>query len=584
MKNLKINFNSIKSKLILVSVMLLLTPLAVLGIFSYQKSENSLNDLGATNLKNSVEMTIGMIEALNAEVEMGKLSLDEAQERVKILVLGEKQADGTRPINTNIDLGENGYIFILDDEGNQIAHPKLEGQNSWDSEDPNGIKSTQEIIKQAQNGGGLTYFDWPLPGNENQIKPKVSYSQKDSNWGWTVVAGTYMMDFNKPANDLLKVILIVEGIALLVGIIVVWLFANNISKPIKKVSEHMMVLSSGDLTQEELHIKTKDEIGQLGNATNQLQSSLKKVMENVSKSSETLTSHSEELTQSANEVKAGSEQVAVTMQELASGTETQANSASDLASSMSTFAIKVQEANENGSRVENSSKEVLTMTNEGSQLMKESTLQMNKIDQIVQDAVHKVQGLDKQSQQISNLVTVIKDVAEQTNLLALNAAIEAARAGEHGKGFAVVADEVRKLAEQVSVSVTDITDIVTNIQNESSVVAESLQNGYQEVKQGTSKIDSTGRTFNMISESVTEMANNITKITENLSDIEASTQEMHSSIEEIASISEESAAGVEQTSASSQQTSSIMIEVAESSEQLSKLAEELNELVRHFKL
>src|SRR5690606_30819113 len=104
-------------------------------------------------------------------------------------------------------------------------------------------------------------------------------------------------------------------------------------------------------------------------------------------------------------------------------------------------------------------------------------------DQIVQDAVRKVEGLDEQTQQISKLVSVIQDVAEQTNLLALNASIEAARAGEHGRGFAVVADEVRKLAEQVSASIADITGIVTNIQSESNTVSKSLQEGYKEVEQ-----------------------------------------------------------------------------------------------------
>src|SRR5699024_4194813 len=132
------------------------------------------------------------------------------------------------------------------------------------------------------------------------------------------------------------------------------------------------------------------------------------------------------------------------------------------------------------------------------------------------DAVQKVQGLDAQSQEISKLVSVIQDSAEQTNLLALNAAIEAARAGEHGKGFAVVADEVRKLAEQVSVSVTDITTIVTSIQNESSMVTESLEGGYKEVEQGTTQIEATGEKFNGINTSITNMVKDIQSISDNL--------------------------------------------------------------------
>lgn len=576
--------SSIKSKLIGISILLLIVPMIVIGMTSYQKSSTSLEQIGKTNLQNSVEFTLATIEAYNSEVSKGTISLESAQEKVKGIILGEKNGDGTRNINASIDLGENGYMIVYSQEGTRIAHPSKEGASAWDDEDENGIKFAQEMIKIANNGGGFTFYNSALPNNKEQIEEKVSYSKVDPNWDWVVTASTYMTDFNQPATELFNIILIVSGISIILGVIIIWFSANLITKPIIKVTEQMAYLANGDLTKELLLIKSKDEISRLADAMNLLHKNLRNSMKKVSETSETLTSHSEELSQSADEVKMGSEQVASTVQELAAGSETQANNASDLASVMNIFVETVQEANESGLRIEGNSKAVLSMTNDGAELMKQSIQQMEKIHSIVNESVEKVAGLDKQSQEISNLVTVIKDVADQTNLLALNAAIEAARAGEHGKGFAVVADEVRKLAEQVSNSVTDITGIVDNIQKETFIVSDSLKVGYKEVELGKTQIESTGETFEGISVAVTEMVNSITTIGKNLSEISASTQEMNSSVVEIASVSEESAAGIEQTSASVQQTSSIMEEVAGSSKHLANLAEELNTLVREFKL
>src|SRR5699024_1921312 len=262
-----------------------------------------------------------------------------------------------------------------------------------------------------------------------------------------------------------------------------------------------------------------------------LNDSTRDVLSRINSVSETVTGQSEELSQSANEVRAGSEQIAITMEELATGSASQASTASDLSEMMVSFTSKVGEVNENSERINQSSNYVLELTDEGSELMDSSTKQMATIDQIVHEAVEKVEGLDAHAQEISELVSVIQDIAAQTNLLALNAAIEAARAGEHGQGFAVVADEVRKLAEESSASVTNITDIVGRIQNESSVVVDSLRDGYEDVEEGTTQIVTTGKMFTGISSAVTDMVNNIGMISENIADIAANSQEMNGSIQ-----------------------------------------------------
>ncbi|MCA1021234.1 methyl-accepting chemotaxis protein [Halobacillus litoralis] len=368
-----------------------------------------------------------------------------------------------------------------------------------------------------------------------------------------------------------------------IGVGFAYFFGSRLTKAVRSLLDSVNRISDGDLT-ENIETKRKDEIGQLSIAMNEMVESLRILVQKVASASNEVSAQSEELTQSANEVKEGSEQVASTMQELSSGAESQADSSSSLSEVMDSFVRRLDEADESGKAVSTTSKEVLSMTEEGKGLMEASVQQITTINGIVKESVERVHGLDRQSKEINKLVQVIQDIAEQTNLLSLNAAIEAARAGEHGKGFAVVADEVRKLAEQVSTSIIDITSIVDSIQSESNRVAQSLESGYEEVDKGTKQIEVTGETFHRIHTSVSDMSGRVGEISNHLSDIAVNSQQMNQSIEEIAAVSEESAAGVEQVAASSQQTTSSMEEVSHSARQLSELSEQLNDEIQQFKL
>jgi len=367
-------------------------------------------------------------------------------------------------------------------------------------------------------------------------------------------------------------------------IVVAIIVIKSTVAPIKKVVERLTLISTGDLTNEPIVIDRGDEVGQLALAINNLQEELKNMLSDISRVSETVASHSEELTQSAIEVASGSEQISATMQELSFGSEQLAARSAEIASITNSFAVKVEDADQYGKEIEASSKEVLLMTKEGTQLMEASSQQMENINTVVNDAVVKMEALYEKSMEISKLVVVINDVAEQTNLLSLNASIEAARAGEAGKGFAVVADEVKKLASQTALSVNDITLIVKDIQSQFEDLVTSLSKGSEEVVKGTSQIEETNATFKEINLAVASMVEGIQRISSNLTEVVSDSSTMNQSIQEVAAISHESSAGIEETSAATEQTGNSMDEVKESAKQLALLGKELNAFVSHFKM
>lgn len=469
------------------------------------------------------------------------------------------------------EIGETGYGVILNQEGEFIAHPDEEmiGETEADN------AYFQQIAEGADQG--------TVSFKENGKEKAIAYVTNPTT-DWIVGGKVNKKDFKELAQSIVLPIAGTLIVTLLIAVFISLKITKAITVPIQHIMSRMTAIAKGDLSHDDLHVKYDNEIGQLVSATNGMQRNMRHILEEIHRVSETVSGQSEQLTQSAGDVKTGTEQIASTMEELANGSETQANSASDLSSLMTDFTLKVSETNQHGEDIQKNSVHVLDMTEKGNELMNRSTEQMEKIDAIVKDAVDKMQSLDNHSQEITKLVAVIKGIADQTNLLALNAAIEAARAGEHGKGFAVVADEVRKLAEQVALSVDDITGIVSNIQHESSIAVSSLLDGYQEVEEGTAQIDTTGETFQAINNAVTDMASHIKHVAENLSEMATNSEHINRSIEDIAAVTEESAAGVEETAASAEESFSSMEEVSSSSKHLAKLAEELNHVVGQFKI
>ena len=254
---------SIRTKLIIMSLLFLSIPSLLIGIIGYQSSTNSLNTLGSEGLQTNVRLTIEMIEMLDNQVKQGTITLEDAQEEVKIAILGKKDEDGNRPINSRLNLGKDGFIFIINSEGVELAHPNFEGQNVWDVKTTDGVYSTKEVIKAANNGGGFAIYEWPLPNNPDVSVPKITYAEKEPNWNWIVCAGAYLPDFNAGANKLLYVLLITIGVSMLIGILSILWFSKKLTKPIRQVAQQAKLIASGSYTHETIKTKSKDETGEL---------------------------------------------------------------------------------------------------------------------------------------------------------------------------------------------------------------------------------------------------------------------------------------------------------------------------------
>ncbi|WP_017472387.1 methyl-accepting chemotaxis protein [Amphibacillus jilinensis] len=349
--------------------------------------------------------------------------------------------------------------------------------------------------------------------------------------------------------------LLVIVAAIIVSYGLVFLIGKPQQKDLKLLEERLTVLASEDMGDMPEGTISNKELHDIDRTINEVHENFKKMYNFISKLTDQMNIQTNTLNNSVNVLNEDSQNISVTMQEISSGADEQAQSAATLTETMQQFTNTIMTVSLNGENIKGESKKMLDITTEGRELMDQSVDKMMIIDKTIKQSLDKVRGLDDMTLKITKLVTVIQEVAEQTNLLALNAAIEAARAGEHGKGFAVVADEVRKLAEQVSLSVNDITTTTTGIQEESTAAVSVLEEGYQAVTEGSQQIQTTGETIKDLNTIINNMESEITGIANSLYDVLDGTKLINDSITNIASVSEESAAGIAEADSAAERLS-----------------------------
>lgn len=385
-------------------------------------------------------------------------------------------------------------------------------------------------------------------------------------------------------NDFIFSTVVTVLVIIFVMGLISWRVIGKTLSPLTHAVKVMEEISAGNLRGENLPVKNRDEIGTLSASINDMKIKLRTLLNEVSSTAEKVAASSEELTANTSQASEMVHQVAQNASEMNAGAEKQTCTINNLQEIVDNMRATMHELHASAKQMGEVAKVSLEKAADGKEKVDFSIEQIKNIASQSQESAQVVDNLGKRSKEIETIVDAISDIAAQTNLLALNAAIEAARAGEQGRGFAVVADEVRKLAEQSQESAKNISELIQTILDDTTSAIESMKLGTASVEKGSDSVAATGEAFAAIEEQVGSLNQNIQKSIDYIESVNTASHKIYDAMETLQEISKISADEVQSVSAATEEESATIQEISESGQQLADLAQEMHNEVQKFQV
>lgn len=378
---------------------------------------------------------------------------------------------------------------------------------------------------------------------------------------------------------------VVEGtIILMISFLLFFVLTRPMINRIQDSAQRLHVVASGDLTLKEVQVKSKDETGLLLEAINKMSKDLSAVVKQVKEASLLVSSSSQQLSASTEQTSEATRQINLAIQEVAAGAQEQLTGITQSTEAVLEISRGMDQAASAIQNMANSSADADDKAKLGTEVVSQSIEHMNLVQQTVEEAAEVIQALEGKSNEINEIIVVITDIANQTNLLALNASIEAAHAGEHGQGFAVVAAEVKKLADQSGLSAEKVRQLIEQIQADSYKAVLAMNQGTKVVQQGLHQVHQSGIAFRDIANTVGEISSQSQEVSAIVEQVHANSHETASMMEHMAEILQESTNNTQSVAASLEEQEASSEEISAAVVHLSKLADELQVLIERFKL